>query len=149
MSKTPQTADPYVETSFVTGDNIVAHFGIANVAALPTAEQQRYNDYAAAANKQTETVIYKYIDTLPLDTKDEANTYAQGMAFYYALWLKASDDGAQNAATLKTVWEEQKDNLIKTLKAQPKDATIRTLCSESYEDQVVPYSQAYGLEDIL
>ena len=61
MSKTPGIADPYVATVFVTGDNITAHFGVATVASLPTAEQQRYNDYALQANNAVETTIYKYL----------------------------------------------------------------------------------------
>ncbi len=150
MSKTPGIADPYVATTFVSGDDIVKHFGITGgVVALPANEQQRYNDYAKAANKATETVIYKYIDSLPLDTKDEANTYAIGMAFYYALWLKQADDGAVNTDSMKNIWEGLKEDLINTLKSQPKTATIRTVVSDAYGPQVVPYSQAYGLEDIL
>jgi hypothetical protein len=149
MGKTPGIADPYVATAFVTGDDVVKHFGVANVAALPTNEQQRYNDYALAANKATETVIYKYLDTLPLDTKDEANTYAVGMAFYYALWLKQADDGAVNTDSMKNIWEGLKEDLIKTLKSQPKSATIRTMVSNAFEDTVFPYSQSYGLRDIL
>ncbi len=149
MSKTPGIADPYVATTFVTGDDIVKHFGVTAVAALPTNEQQRYNDYALAANKATETVIYKYVDKLPLDTKDEANTYAVGMAFYYGLWLKQADDGAVNTESMKAIWEGLKEDLIKTLKSQPKSATTRTIVSEGYAARVIPYSQAYGLEDIL
>jgi len=149
MTKTPGTVDPYVEFTFVTGDDIVKHFGVTAVTALPTNEQQRYNDYAKSANKATETVIYKYVDELPLDTKDEANTYAIGMAFYYALWLKQADDGAVNTESMKNIWEGLRDDLIKTLKSQPKSATTRTIVSEAYGDQVIPYSQAYGLSDIL
>ncbi len=149
-SKTPQTADPYVAFAFVTADEIVAHYGITGgVAALPTEEQQRYTDYATSANRQTETAIYRYIDSLPLDTKDEANTYAKGMAFYYALWLKQADDGANNTAQMKEIWEEQKKLLIETIKAQPKDSTTRTMVSNGYEDFPIPYSQSYGLSDIL
>lgn len=150
MSKTPGIVDPYVATAFVTGDDIVKHFGVTGgVVALPTNEQQRYNDYALQANKATETVIYKYVDSLPLDTKDEANTYAIGMAFYYGLWLKQADDGAVNTDSMKAIWEGLKEDLIKTLKSQPKSATTRTIVSNAYPDQVIPYSQAYGLEDIL
>ena len=150
MTKTPGIADPYVATVFVSGDDIVKHFGITGgVTALPTNEQQRYNDYALQANKATETVIYKYVDDLPLDTKDEANTYAVGMAFYYALWLKQADDGAVNTDSMKNIWEGLRDDLIKTLMAQPKSATTRVMVSNSYADNVIPYSQSYGLSDIL
>jgi hypothetical protein len=149
MSKVSGGADPYVAFSFVTGDDIVKHFGVSAVTALPTNEQQRYNDYALQANKATETVIYKYVDELPLDSTDEARTYAIGMAFYYALWLKQADDGAVNTASMKGIWEGLKEDLIKTLKSQPKSATTRTVVSNAYPDQVVPYSQSYGLSDIL
>ena len=150
MSKVEGGGDPYVAFAWVTGDDIVKHFGITGgVIALPTNEQQRYNDYALSANKATETVIYKYVDELPLDSKDEARTYAIGMAFYYALWLKQADDGAVNTASMKAIWEGLRDDLIKTLKSQPKSATTRTMVSNAYADQVVPYSQSYGLSDIL
>lgn len=149
MSKVSGGADPYVAFAFVTGDDIVKHFGVTAVSALPTNEQQRYNDYALAANKATETVIYKYVDVLPLETDDEARTYAIGMAFYYGLWLKQADDGAVNTDSMKAIWEGLKEDLIRTLKSQPKSATTRTIVSEAYGDQVIPYSQAYGLSDIL
>ncbi len=150
MSKVdPPPTAPYVPTSYVTADQIVQHYGVANVAALPTAEQFRYNDYALQANKQTETVIYKYIDTLPLKATDEARTYAEGMALYYALWLKQADDGANNVPAMKELWEGFRDNLIKVLKSQPKNATTRTMVSNGYPDVIIPYSQSYGLSDIL
>ena len=149
MSKVSGGGNPYVAFAWVTGDDIVKHFGVTAVAALPTNEQQRYNDYALAANKATETVIYKYVDELPLDSTDEARTYAIGMAFYYALWLKQADDGAVNTASMKAIWEGLRDDLIKTLQSQPKSATTRTLVSNGYGPTVVPYSQSYGLSDIL
>lgn len=151
MSKvSPPPMSAYTPETFVTGDQIVQHFGITAVSSLPTAEQARYNDYAAAANKQTETVIYKYVDVLPLEETDEANTYAQGMAFYYALWLKQADDGAPNVSAMKEIWEGQRDNLIKVLQSQPKQATTRTMVSNGYKDDVIPYSQSFGgLSDIL
>jgi len=143
MSKvTPLPSSSYTPSIFVTADKIVQHFGITAVSALPTAEQARYNDYAASANKQTETVIYKYVDTLPLEITDEANTYAQGMAFYYALWLKSADDGAVNVTSMKEIWESQRDNLVITLQSQPKQATTRTMVSSGFSDTVMPYSQS-------
>lgn len=149
LSKTPQNTDPYVPTVYVTGDQITAHYGVATVSLLPTAEQARYNNYAATANKVTETTIYRYIDALPLEGEDEALVYAKGMAFYYALWLKQADDGANNVAAMKEIWEEQKVQLINTLKAQPTSATTRTMVSNPYGDLAIPYSQSYGLSDIL
>ena len=151
MSKVTTNQDPYAATTFVTADQIVAHFGITGgVSSLPTAEQQRYNNYAAQANKQTETVIYKYVDELPLNTQDEANTYAQGMAFYYALWLKQADDGARNTPNLKEIWEDYQNRLIDSvLKSQPKQVNTRRMVSNGYPDAVPPYSQSYGLSDIL
>ena len=150
MSKIdPPPAGTYAPTSYVTSDKIVQHYGVANVAALPTAEQFRYNDYAAQANKQTETVIYKYVDTLPLAATDESRTYAEGMAFYYALWLKQADDGANNVPAMKDLWEGFRDNLIKVLQSQPKEATTRRMVSNGYPDVIIPYSQSYGLSAIL
>jgi hypothetical protein len=149
MGKTPGIADPYVATAFVTADNITAHFGVATVASLPTAEQARYNDYALQANNAVETTIYKYVDELPLLTKDEANTYAKQMGLYYALWLKAADDGANNVPQLKEIWENLKAQLIEVFKAQPTAAMRREVVSNGYGPTVPPYSQSYGLSDIL
>jgi len=150
MSKVdPVPVGAFSPTDYITADDVVKHFGLANVAALPTSEQQRYNDYAAQANKATETVIYKYIDTIPLETNDEALTYARGMALYYALWLKQADDGANNITAMKEIWESYRDDLIKVLKSQPKGATTRRMVSNGFPDLVIPYSQSYGLSDIL
>lgn len=150
MSKIdPPPVGTYAPTEFVTGDKIVQHYGIANVAALPSAEQFRYNDYAAQANKQTETVIYKYVDVLPLALTDEARTYANGMAFWYALWLKQADDGANNVPAMKELWEGFKAQLIQVFQSQPKGVNTRRMVSNGYPDLVIPYSQSYGLSDIL
>lgn len=150
MSKVdPPPTAPYVPTIFVTGDQIVKHYGVASVSVLPTDEQQRYNDYAAQANKQTETVIYRYVDTIPLATTDEARTYAEGMAFWYAIWLKQADDGANNVPAIKELWEGFKAQLIEVFQSQPKGANTRRMVSNGYPDEVIPYSQSYGLSDIL
>ncbi len=150
MSKIdPAPVGTYAPTTYVTGDQITAHYGVATVSLLPTSKQARYNDYAAQSNKATETVIYKYVDTLPLALTDEARTYANGMAFYYAIWLKQADDGATNVTTMKEIWESYRDDLIKVLKSQPKSATTRTMVSEAYADFPVAYSQSYGLSNIL
>ena len=150
MSKVvPPPPTPYVPANFVTGDKIVKHYGVASISVLPTDEQQRYNDYADQANKQTETVIYRYIDTLPLAGNDEAQTYAEGMAFWYALWLKQADDGANNVPAMKELWEGFKAQLIEVFQSQPKGANTRRMVSNGYPDLVIPYSQSYGLSDIL
>lgn len=150
MSKVdPPVTSTYVPTTFVTGDQIVAHYGGTTVAALPTAEQARYTNYALLSNKQTETVIYKYVDTIPLPVTDEVRTYSEGMALYYAIWLKQIDDGANNAAAMKEVWEGFKNQIIQVLKAQPKGVNTRRMVSEGYPDLVIPYSQSFGLSDIL
>lgn len=145
----PPPAGAYVPTEYVTGDQIVQHYGITNVAALPTPEQTRYNNYASLSNKQTETVIYKYIDTIPLPITDEARTYAEGMALYYALWLKQVDDGANNVPAMKEMWETFKAQLIQVLQSQPKNVNTRRMVSNGYPDTVIPYSQSFGLSDIL
>ncbi len=151
MSKiAPEPPAPYVPTSYVTADEIVGHYGITGgVSSLPTAEQQRYTDYSVQANKQTETVIYKYVDSLALESNDEALTYAKGMAFWYALWLKQADDGANNIPAMKDLWEGYKNQLIDVLKSQPKNVNTRRMVSNGYPDVVIPYSQSYGLSDIL
>lgn len=150
MSKVfPPPSSSYTPTEYVTPTQIVKHFGVNSIDDIPTAEQQRYRDYAAQSNSMTEAVIYKYVDTLPLEITNEARTYASAMAFWYALWLKATDDGAPNVASLKEMWEGFRENLVKVFMAQPTGATKRTMVSKSYPDSVPPYSQSYGLSDIL
>lgn len=151
MSKVdPVAPTPYVAATFVSADTIVKHYGVTGgVTSLPTDEQQRYNDYALQANKQTETVIYRYIDKLPLAGNDEAQTYAEGMAFWYAIWLKQADDGANNVPAMKELWEGFKAQLIEVFQSQPKEANTRRMVSNGYPDLVIPYSQSYGLSDIL
>lgn len=151
MSKVdPIPTSPFSPTTYVTGDQIVAHYGGTTVAVLPTAEQQRYTNYAALSNKQTETVIYKYIDTIPLAVTDELRTYAEGMALYYAIWLKQIDDGAPNVAAMKDIWETYKAQIIEVSKAQPKSSQTRRMVSNGFPDSVIPYSQTGGgLTDIL
>lgn len=149
MTKVLNPDDPYTPYEFVTADQIVQHFGIDAVTDLPFAEQARYNQYAAQANKQTEATIYKYVDQLPLDSTDESRTYAEGMAFWYALWLKQSDDGANNVTALKDLWMGFKQDLISVFQSQPKLVTTRRMVSNGYPDSAPPYSQSYGLSDIL
>lgn len=150
MSKIdPPPPTPYVPTDYVTGDQITAHYGVATVSALPTPEQARYNDYASNSNAAIEGVVYRYIDTLPLAGNDELLTYLKGMALQYALLLKQADDGANNVVALENIVKAVEVNIIKVIQSQPKNATTRTMVSEGYPDLVIPYSQSYGLSDIL
>ena len=149
MSKVyPPATGTYSPTQFITGQNITAHFG-TTLTDLPTAEQQRYNDYATQANNSTEAIIYRYVDTIPLSISDEARTFAVHLALWYSLWLKATDDGAGNVASLLQAWEKFEERLITVLQSQPKQANTRRMVSNAFPDSVAPYSQSYGLSDIL
>ena len=150
MSKVfPPVSSAYVPTEYVTADKLVRHFAVDGIDSLPEGEDARYRNYAAQANKATETSIYKYIDTIPLPITDEARTYAEGMAFWYALWLKAIDDGAGNVTGLEKLWMQFRDDLIKVFQSQPKQSTKRSMVSKDFGDLATPYSQSYGLSDIL
>ena len=150
MSKVyPPVSSAYVPTEYVTADKIVRHFAVNGIDSLPEGEQARYENYAEQANKATDAVIYKYVDTLPLKITDEARTYAEGMAFWYSLWLKATDDGSTNYRELNKMWMRFEEDLIKVFQAQPKQATIRKVVSAGYSDLATPYSQSYGLSEIL
>jgi len=150
MSKIdPAPTSAYVPTSYVIGDQITAHYGVATVSALPTSKQTRYNNYASLSNSAIEGVIYKYIDTLPLATIDELKTYLESMALQYAILLKQADDGANNVTALENIVKAVEVNIIKVMQAQPKNVTTRTMVSNAYEDFPIPYSQSYGLSDIL
>ena len=150
MSKVvPPPPTPYVPTAYVTGDQITAHYGVATVSLLPTAEQARYNDYASQSNLAIEGVVYKYIDTLPLAGNDELLSYLGGMALQYALLLKQADDGANNVVALENIVKAVELNIIKVMQSQPKEVNTRRMVSDGYPDEVIPYSQSYGLSDIL
>jgi len=150
MSKIdPPPVSAYVPTSYVSGDKITAHYGIATVSLLPTAEQPRYNNYASLSNLAIEGVVYKYVDKLPLPITDELRTYLEGMALQYALLLKQADDGANNVTALDNIVKAVEVNIIKVMQSQPKEANTRRMVSEGYPDEVIPYSQSYGLSDIL
>ena len=150
MSKVdPPVAGTYTPTAYVTADEIVKHFGVNLVSDLPTLEQPRYNNYASQSNLAIEGIVYKYIDTIPLATNDELLSYIKGMAFQYALLLKGTDDGANNVTALKEILVAVEANIIKVMKSQPKEANTRRMVSEGYPDTVIPYSQSYGVSDIL
>lgn len=141
-------ADPFVLTELVTSTELVAHYG-TTLAALPAAQQTRYNNYALNANRAVSAFLYKYVDSLPLDPTGAALVYAKGMAFKFAQRLKQVDDGAANSADFETLYQDDKDLIIKMLQAKPEAANTRRLCANAYPDVVIPYSQSYGLSDIL
>lgn len=152
MSKIdPPVVGTYTPTQYVTGDEIIKHYDATKtVATLPVAKQQKYLDFAIMANRAVEKIIYKYVDTLPLAINDEALTYAKGMAFYYAIWLKQAEDGATNASAMKTIWTDDKASLIEVLQSQPKQVTTRRIVSRAFGDTITPYSQSGpGAADIL
>lgn len=150
MSKVdPPSGAPYVPTVYVTGDQIVAHYGIASVSLLPTPEQQRYNNYATLTDSAIEGVVYRYIDKLPLGLNDELLTYLKGMALQYALLLKQADDGANNVTALQKIVTDVEANIIKVTQSQPKNANTRSMVSNGYRELIIPYSQSFGLSDIL
>jgi len=150
MSKVdPPVAGTYSPTVYVTGDEIVKHYGVNAVTDLPTLEQPRYNNYATQSNLAIEGVVYRYIDTIPLAINDELLSYLKGMAFQYALLLKQTDDGANNVTALKDILIDVEKNIIKVMQSQPKGANTRRMVANGYPDEVIPYSQSYGLSDIL
>ena len=139
---------PFVLTQYVTADELVAHYG-TTLAALPTAQQTRYNNYALNANRAVSQFLYKWVDALPLDPNGAAISYAKGMAFKFAQRLKQVDDGAVNTANFENLYKEDKDAIAKVLMARPEAVNTRRMVSNGYEDEVIPYSQSYGLSDIL
>ncbi len=140
--------DPFVLTEYVTADELVEHYG-TTLAALPTAQQTRYNNYALNANRAVSSYLYKWVDQLPLDPNEAALEYAKGMAFKFAQRLKQVDDGAVNTANFENLYKEDKDAITKVLMAKPEIVNTRRMVSNGYPDEVIPYSQSYGLSDIL
>ena len=74
---------------------------------------------------------------------------AKGIAFKFAQRLKQVDDGSVNSANFDKLYTEDKDSIIKLLKSKPENVNTRRMVSNGYPDTVVPYSQSYGLSDIL
>ena len=150
MSKVhPSPSAAYVPSKLITASDITSHFGVDTVSDLPAQEVRRYENYAEQANAYVDATMYKYVDTLPLLITDELRTYAKRTAFGYALWLKAVDDGAQNTEMLGEAWKMFRDDLINVMKSQPKSVNKRRVVSSGYKDSVTPYSQSYGVGDIL
>lgn len=143
-----ETDSPFVLTEYVTAEQLVAHYG-TTFTALPTAQQQRYTDYALNSNSAVSAFLYTLVDQLPLDTTEAALVYAKAMAFKYAQRLKQVDDGAVNVASFEELYADDKALITKMLKSQPQNVNTRRVVSNSYPDEVVPYSQSYGLSDIL
>lgn len=139
---------PFVLTEYVTADELVLHYG-TTLASLPTAQQQRYTDYAENANRAVSAFLYKWVDALPLDANGAAMSYSKGMAFKFAQRLKQVDDGAVNTANFENLYKEDKDAISKVLMARPDAVNTRRMVSNGYPDEVIPYSQSYGLSDIL
>ena len=139
---------PFVLTQYVTADELVSHYG-TTLAALPTAQQQRYTDYALNANRAVSAFLFKWVDKLPLDPNGAPLSYSKGMAFKFAQRLKQVDDGAVNTANFENLYKEDKDAIAKVLMADPQQVNARRIISNGYPDEVIPYSQSYGLSDIL
>ena len=78
----PKEADPFVLATYVTATELVAHYG-TTLAALPTAQQTRYNDYALNSNRAVSSFLYKWVDQLPLDPNGAALEYAKKNGFLY------------------------------------------------------------------
>lgn len=144
----PKEQDPFVLTEYVTAAELVQHYG-TTLGALPTSQQTRYNNYAENANRAVSQFLYKYVDSLPLDANGAAMSYSKGMAFKFAQRLKQVDDGAVNTANFDNLYKEDKDAITKVLQARPDQVNTRRMVSNGYPDEVIPYSQSYGLSDIL
>jgi hypothetical protein len=140
--------DPFVLTEYVTADELVAHYG-TTLAALPTNQQTRYNNYVLNANRAVSAFLYKWVDQLPLSATEAAFSYAQGMAFKFAQRLKQVDDGSVNSVDFEDLYKEDKDAIAKVLMAKPEGVNQRRMIANGYPDEVIPYSQSYGLSEIL
>lgn len=139
---------PFALTEYVTAEQLVNHYG-TTMTQLPMARRARYENYATNANREVSAFLYRWVDALPLRTDEAAYQYASGMALKYAQRLKQVDDGAANAASFEELYKEDKEVIAAMLRAKPEATTTRRMVSNSYPDRVTPYSQSYGLSDIL
>ena len=139
---------PFVLTEYVTAEQLVSHYG-QTLASLPSAQQTRYENYALNANRAISSFLYRWVDSLPLPDGTAALEICKGMAFKFAQRLKQVDDGAVNTADFEKLYTEDKEAVARLLMAQPHASNTRRIVSEGYGDRAPPYSQSYGLSDIL
>jgi hypothetical protein len=143
-----KTESPFVLTEYVTVDELLAHYG-TTTGALPANQVTRYDDYVLNANRAVSAFLFKWVDQLPLAVNSAELSYAKGMAFKFSQRLKQVDDGAVNTANFENLYKEDKEAIAKVLMAKPEQVNTRRMVSNGYPDVIIPYSQSYGLSDIL
>lgn len=144
--------DEYNAGSYLTLSEFLNYYGVtdASTQALNGAILTKYKDWVNNANRTVETAVYPFNDSIPIDKGSESFTYAKSMALHWAQYEKAADEGSPNAKTKKELWTMDKEMLINTMKAQPQQTTTRTVVSSDFKtDEIRPYSQTYGVSDLL
>ena len=154
MSKVDDTLKitEYNAGAYLSLTEFLNYYGLdaAAIDALPGATVIKYKDWVNNANRTVETALYKFNDQIPLDKSSESFTYAKTMAMHWAQYEKAADEGSPNMKAKENLWKMDKIHLIETMKAQPQKSTIREVTSSRFEDDSLPpYSQTYGVGDLL
>lgn len=150
MTKVPEGET--VPATYYSLDDFLKFFGLSQteIDNLSDEIKERYVQMVNAGNKQVETALYKYNDQIPLDSDDEAFEYAEAMAREWALYLKASAESSPSKQDKLDSYNLNKEQLISVLQAQPQQTTIRKVTSSDFtQDEIRPYSQTFGVGDLL
>jgi len=142
----------YNAGAYLSLTEFLGYFGYTDtqIQALNGAILIKYKDWVRNANNTVETALYKFNDQIPLDKLSESYAYAKSMALHWAQYEKAADEGSSNAKAKENLWKMDKAHLIETLKAQPQKVTQREVTASNFTDnEIHPYSQTYGVGDLL
>lgn len=151
MSKVETQTDEYQPLEYISLSSFLDFFSLTEEEqeSLPRERLVKFKQFVNDGNRKVEATLYPYLDQLPLDKLKEEFAYAKSLAFNYAFWKKLISEGSENAAQQKLAWESDRDDLIKMLRASPKQATTRSLVGNDYKETFIPFSQSYGLSEFL
>jgi len=144
--------DEYNAGAYLSLTEFLNYYGLDDdkIQKLSGAIVTKYKDWVNNANRTVETALYKYNDNIPIPKTSESFTYCKTMAMHWAQYEKAADEGAPNIKAKENLWKMDKEHLIQTLKAQPQQSTTRVVLGSDFsEDELDPYSQTYGVKDLL
>lgn len=142
----------YNAGAYLTLTEFLNYYGIKDeqIQTLPGATVTKYKDWVNNANTTVEKALYKYNDQIPIAKDSESFAYAKAMAMHWAQYEKAADEGSPNAKVKKELWQQDRELMIETLKAQPQKTTQREVTASNFtENELYPFSQTYGVQDLL
>lgn len=144
-------SDEYQPTQYLSLTTYLDYLGITESEQDSMAGElkHKYEIWVNEANRKVESALYPYADSLPLDKNSEEFAFAKSMAINYVRWQKALSEAADNANGYYKSYMDDRTDLKKVMKSQPTGSTKRHVSGTSFEERVVPYSQSFGLGDLL